>query len=354
MKVYIIATILSVFFGYIYQHAKKETIQDRIFAKIVLVISAIPLFCVAAFRYNVGTDYSYTYTQRFLWRIDGYNLDNIFEWGFIKLIDVIIFFTTNSQWLFIVCAFLFVFFTYKAISQQSNNIPYSILIIIIGGHYFAGLNLMRNFVALAIVLYAFKYVKEQKIVPYTIWVLIASTLHTSVLLLYPLYFIYNIKLSRKLTIGLTLATCVGLPVLDIVFEYIISFTDYYWYYNDNNSNITMQTSLLIINLIIMIVQMYYYYRNKDDKLYNMYIKIQLITTLIAICSAIVPMTRRIILVPQFLQIIYIPYITKYEKNKVLKFIINCAICLIYAYVTYRQIAILGMHEVLPYQSIFDI
>ena len=71
MTVYVSATIFAVILSIISVHIKKE---NRILFFIMAMISALPLFCVAAFRYNVGTDYPVTYTQRFLSRIDGYDL----------------------------------------------------------------------------------------------------------------------------------------------------------------------------------------------------------------------------------------------------------------------------------------
>ena len=258
--------------------------------------------------------------------------------------------------MFAVSALIFIFFTYRAIYQQSYSPVFSILILIIGGHYFANLNLVRNYIALSIVLYAFKYIESRSLLKYTIYFGIAASFHVSVLILYPLYFLYNYKISKKEIIILTLVISIGLPIFDKLFRYIISFTDYYWYYNEKNSNVTPQVSLLILNVIIMSIQCYVYSNNeaREDKLYNLYMKIQLIIVIMAICSFIVPMIRRVILIPTFIQILSIPYIFKYINNKQHKIFICASICLLCFFVTYRQIAILGMHEVLPYQTIFDI
>lgn len=351
MAVYIGTTILAVVISIFSMYAKKK---NRTLFVVLAILAALPLFCVAAFRYNVGTDYPYTYTQRFIWRLDGFDLSEIFEFGFIWLIDLVQLFTTNPQWLFIVCAAIFTFFVFKAIYQQSNWVPYSILMLVIGGHFFANLNLMRNFMALAIFLYAFKYIRQRRLLPFTIWMIIAFSFHSSIIILYPLYFIYQIKLSRNATIIIIALTVICLPVLDVIFEFIITKLQYGWYYRHKESNITLLTSTIVVNVVTLAIQLYYYNKNKDDLLYNMYMKVQLLTTLIAICSGILPMARRLILLPSFLQILSIPYITNKEENKKKKWIINIGICVMFTVFTIRQITVQEMHSVLPYQSIFSL
>jgi len=356
MIIYISATVLSVLLTWFSTKLKKETTREKLFYYMIVFLAMLPLFCVMAFRYNVGTDYLKTYTQRFIWHLDGYELGEIFEPGFILLIDVIQIFTTNPYWLFIICAILFCFFTYKAIYQQSNNVAYSVLILVIGGSYFASLNLMRNFIALAIFLYAFKYIKSRNFIKYTIFSIIATTFHISIMVLYPLYFIYKIKINPKIAITSIIIVIITMPLLDKIFEYIISnfVGGYAWYYNKNDSNITLLTSTIIINFVITIIQIIYYKQNKDDTLYNMYFKIQLIILIISLCSGILPMTRRLILVPSFLQILTIPYITKSEKNRKVSLMINLIIISLLCFYTIRQITVQEIHCVLPYQSIFDI
>ena len=351
MIVYICATTISVILSILSMKAKKR--NTTLFV-ILAILAALPLFCVAAFRYNVGTDYSYTYTQRFLWHLNGFDLSEIFEFGFIWLIDIIQLFTRNPQWLFIVCAAIFTFFTFKAIYQQSNWVPYSILMLVIGEHFFGSLNLMRNFVALAIFLYAFKYIRQRKLLPFTIYMFIAFAFHKSVIILYPLYFIYQFKMSRKMAIIIFILTCISLPLLDKIFEFIITRLQYGGYYKNKVGNITLLKSTFLLNFLILMIQLYYYDKNKNDLLYNMYMKIQLLITLIALCSGILPMARRLIILPWFVQILSIPYITNKEENKKKKWIVNIAICLIFIAFTVRQITVQGMHCVLPYQSIFSL
>ena len=351
MAVYITTTILAVAISIFSMYVKKK---NRILFAVLVILAALPLFCVAAFRYNVGTDYSYTYTQRFIWHLNGFDLSEIFEFGFIWLIDLIQIFTTNPQWLFIVCAAIFTFFVFKAIYQQSNWVPYSILMLVIGGHFFGSLNLMRNFVALAIFLYAFKYIRQRRLLPFTIWMIIAFSFHKSIIILYPLYFIYSFKMSRKTAIIIFILTCISLPLLDKIFEFIITKLQYGWYYKNKDGNITELKTTFILNLFLLIVQLYYYDKNKDDLLYNMYMKIQLLVTIIALCSGILPMARRLIILPSFVQILSIPYITNKEKDKKKRWIVNIAICIIFIVFTIRQITVQGMHSVLPYQSIFSL
>lgn len=351
MYIYVIATVISVVFAY-----RSTKTQNR-YVKIALqILSFAPLFIVSAVRYNVGTDFPETYTKRFLWRANqGADISAAFEIGFVKIIDFILLFSKNPQWLFAVCSLIFVGLTFIAVYQQSNNPTYSILLLVIGCHYFISLNLMRNFVAISIFIYAFKYIKERKLIKYSIFMLLASSIHMSMLIFFPLYFLYNErKCGVKTTAILSIGTIVLLPILKISFQYIIQYTDYGIYYETQQySSAIFLTSLFIINLMLLIMFLKNYKENQEDKLYNFYIKIELISFLITILSLILPMARRLILGFNFVQILSIPYILGKEKNAKVRLVLNALIIAIFTFYTYREIAILGSHEVLPYQTIFD-
>ena len=357
MAVYIIATIITILLAYCAQHIKindpHSIINTWCAKKLFRMLTPIPLFMVAALRYNVGTDYPYTYTQRFLWRLNGYDLSSIFEFGFIKLIDGIQIFTRDPHWLFVMCAVIFSIFTALAIYEQSCDYAISFAIIVIAGYYFAYLNLMRNYVALAIVLYALKYIEKREPIKYILWTLLATTIHTSVIVYLPLYYIYSIKINRWLVLGIVVVAGLALPIIDTVARYVVGFTDYGWYYNLSNSNVVPQITYLIISLTILAIQIIAYRRMKDNMLYQFHLKIEMVITIIGISSFTVPMIRRFILIPIFSQILVIPYIKKYRINRHIKSIFLLTLYAVLILTTYRQITAQEMHSVLPYQTIFS-
>lgn len=351
MIVYIIATMISVGLAYLSSKINNKKIKIA-----VEILSALPLFIVAAIRYNVGTDYSHTYTDRFIWRAtNGHDLSAVFEPGFIKIIDFILLFSKNPQWLFVICAFLFSAFTFTAIYQQSENPTYSVLLLVIGCHYFVSLNLMRCFVAIAIAIYAFKYIKERKIIPFTIFIALAATLHTSILILYPLYFLYDKRQCGVKTVTIMiLCLIISLPLLKSLLYHVIQFTSYAFYYESEQygEEVFLKT-LFVVNAIILILFLKNQKEHKEDKLYNFYVKVELITFLITIMGGIMPMARRLILSFQFIQILSIPYIMKKEKNPNVRLVLNVLVIILLTVYTYREIVIKGYHEVLPYQTIFN-
>ena len=81
------------------------------------LLAFFPLFFIAAVRYDVGTDYLYTYVPNFLKILNGdlpYS-----EWGFNQLNKFIQLFTTNPQWLFVITAFIFTFLIIQTIVRYS-------------------------------------------------------------------------------------------------------------------------------------------------------------------------------------------------------------------------------------------
>lgn len=61
-------------------------------------------------------------------------------------------------------------------------------------------NPMRNLIASVIFMLSFRLIIERKIIKYIILIIIASSFHMSALIMFPVYFIYNMKLTPKLII----------------------------------------------------------------------------------------------------------------------------------------------------------
>ncbi|WP_172994181.1 EpsG family protein, partial [Lactobacillus helveticus] len=145
------------------------------------LLCMMPMLLISALRFNVGSDFLAVYWNGFQRVQAGINTDN-FEIGFQSLIKLLGKISYSPQILIIITSFLFVFFTWNAIYEQSNDIIFSLLILFISRYYFISLNVIRQLIAMAIILYALKYLKEGKNIKYIIFNLIAFTIHRSALI----------------------------------------------------------------------------------------------------------------------------------------------------------------------------
>jgi hypothetical protein len=95
------------------------------------------------------------------------------------------------------------------------------------GFFGNSLSFIRQSMAIAIYLFAVHYLKERKLLPYIIIVLLAASFHKAILIMIPVYFIANIKVSWK-----SLVAYSGLTALIMIFSWPLFYfiTQYVYQY----------------------------------------------------------------------------------------------------------------------------
>ena len=153
-------------------------------------IAVFAVFClmtgVSACRIAVGNDY-WVYRDnfkliaqgRYVSYESGFNL--IVKWiqqlfGYDHYIPVFAFFSIVT-----------VFFFVKALHDQGSYFAFSLFLLMTGGYYFNSLNTVRYYLALALSLYAMKYVLRGEYGKFVLIILAGAFFHKSILLVIPVY-----------------------------------------------------------------------------------------------------------------------------------------------------------------------
>lgn len=165
---------------------------------------------ICAVRYGVGVD-SIKYASAFKHgeKYIGKQNEGEFIWnGFISIIaENGIHFTVGMA----ICAFLQILPIVLILRTQKHVLRY-LPIVLFGSMYFLILNNgVRQMIVACWFLYATKWIVERKILNYIFFILISLYIHSSSIVLVPLYFLYNVgELSskRKLCISILLACLV--------------------------------------------------------------------------------------------------------------------------------------------------
>ncbi|WP_186667716.1 EpsG family protein [Sporosarcina sp. BP05] len=164
------------------------------------VLSVSALFCavlVAGLRYGVGTDY-HAYEQWFSYYLsNSVRFDEYQDIGFALMVVTLQLFTDNPQSLFLVSALITISLVIKFIKNNTDIYDLGFFLFITLYLYYSGFNIMRQWIAISIFLYSLKYAFDKKYYKYILFVLLASSFHTSALLMLPLYFILNFKINKK-------------------------------------------------------------------------------------------------------------------------------------------------------------
>lgn len=329
------------------------------------LLCMMPMLLISALRFNVGSDFLAVYWNGFQRVQAGINTDN-FEIGFQSLIKLLGKISYSPQILIIITSFLFVFFTWNAIYEQSNDIIFSLLILFISRYYFISLNVIRQLIAMAIILYALKYLKEGKNIKYIIFNLIAFTIHRSALICLVFLLIKKIDLTRTKYLLMFLGTLIlvyGLNHIGVIRNQItlliINSSKYSPYVQEYNSGgyYAGQNFVLyqiILNFLIFIMEWYASRESIEiNKTYKIYLNIQALTLIVCMIFNAVPLIERVYWYFGFIQILSIPYTIKMYSKPLPRFIWSVIIILFMGVFCIYDIFVMQDHQVVPYVSILS-
>lgn len=172
---------------------------DRLQARNRIAVFAV--FClmtgVSACRIAVGNDY-WVYRDNFKLIAQGRyvsyesGFDLIVKWiqqlfGYDHYIPVFAFFSIVT-----------VFFFVKALHDQGRYFAFSLFLLMTGGYYFNSLNTVRYYLALALSIYAMKYVLRGEYSKFVLIILAGALFHKSILLVIPVYLTAKFLAAAKL------------------------------------------------------------------------------------------------------------------------------------------------------------
>jgi hypothetical protein len=188
----IIFTIFLVFLSFDLTADFKDT-------KIKNLIRFLPflfLTIILGIQHEVGTDY-HSYINKFKSSVylsyDEVHLEFALYYIF-KFLNVLGF---SYRALFIVTAFIEFIFIYLFLKRENltNNWLFFLGFFSLSNIYFQSFNLIPQMIAVSIFLFSIRFIEERKFILYSLTILLGFLFHKSIILLLPIYFIYNIRLS---------------------------------------------------------------------------------------------------------------------------------------------------------------
>lgn len=200
MIIYLILLIVIIISNFIIKDEKKKLYFYNFFFIVLTLLSCLR-------KYTVGADTA-QFWDNFL-KINSLNFSELFtlryEKGFILLCKFIQIFSSSPQSLLIVTSIFVNFSVYKFIKKYSKNILFSCLLYLTLNYYFTFICLMRQALAISIVLYGFDYLINRKYFKYLIFVLLASQFHMSALIFLILIPICNFPNNKLILLTIILS-----------------------------------------------------------------------------------------------------------------------------------------------------
>ncbi len=236
MAVYITMFFLTLIFAIIYDYAARDTIKNILLRQTLFLFMCIPTIFVAAVRYDVGVDYFNIY-WRFYESVEAGRTtiigSNVSMDVGLRALNAFLLRLSDSPITFFIFSSILIYFSiFRYVKKQQERIMLSVMCFLLSGIYFTSLNIVRQFIAIAIVLWGWKFLKERKMLPYIGCCIFASLFHLSSLIMVVFYFLQYINITKKSFGKILVAAICATPIIKVVFEFIVVNTRYSYYLNN--------------------------------------------------------------------------------------------------------------------------
>lgn len=253
--------------------------------KIYLVFELLALlslcFLASIRSLNVGTDvktYVYpAFTQTLMSGFNNYFASQI-EFGYMLLNYIVCLFSNRISILLFVIQFIIMFFSYngiKEICKEKTTLGYIVFVLLF---YNMSLNIVRQSIAIAFMIYSLKYIFNNKLAKSIVFIFIASLFHKTALIFIIAIIIFKIQNLLKKFDLLIFILCMLLGIVfSFTFDYFLNFLvnigivpDQYLFYLEHYVNIKLNFQLIYILTDVILIIIYLLNRKKMNKNDNKY------------------------------------------------------------------------------------
>lgn len=367
--VYIILTIVSIIFAFCVDN--REYVAGRLAGgrkpgvyrgicrqQARNLVAETAVFClltgVSACRIAVGNDY---WPYRFNFRLIAQERYVASEFGFNWIVKGMqnLFGYDNYLPIFALFSFLTVLFFMLALHDQGDRYAFSMFLLLTGGYYFNSLNTVRYYLALAIALYAMKYVLRGEYGKFILWVFVGTAFHKTILLVIPIYlaakWLAVIRLKKwHYAVG-------GLLVLSLIFGQDVYRRIVFFFYPGYEGSEFDNGQIPYMNLLkcgAVLILCLICYRNslREDKNSRFYFFLNLAGLVVCCCGSFIPQVSRVAYYMIVSQIFLLPrLLAEMEKGWFRRL---CYFGVIGAFTLYFVFMLRGMYAVdvrlLPYRN----
>lgn len=364
--IYGIAFAISLIFCYIYEKKLNKSLRKNRLIFWGLIVA--PTVLIAGIRYGVGIDY-FEYENNFY--------QNKFEKGFsyfIKeplnffIMQITYWICPNAVALFFVYSFLTMLVFLKAMEYYKDRMSMTLgLFIFYMTYYLVTYNLIRQMLAVVLILYGSKYIFEKKFWNYLACVILAGMIHKTAYLMLILYFFYdgNLDFLQKIKFGtkpnlseniqsLVIYLVIGiLPFLLVPFiPKLIAILGIYQSYLARETGLNLKFLLYVLPMLTLVLVHRKEILN-ESKQNEFFIRMLILQIPFQLMGGMIKYTDRFALYPAMAQTILIPILFQQLGTSKMQKFIKCSIIGWYVFYFVVMFGILNSNGVMPYRTIFN-
>lgn len=216
------------------------------------------IWFITVFRYNVGYDYPIYYE----YLINYQNNWAIKKFELIPRIILKVALYLHSPLFFFICIntiILFLFF--KSIYEDAEYKFFSLLIFLTL-FYLTSLSAIRQWLALSIIFYSYKYIKKKELLKYFICIIIAGNCHTTAFIAIVLYFLFNYTKNVKFVALLEVSLIFLIKLIFPIVLKIFPLFKYINYLNNTSLNNNGAGKIVYIYYLIIVFQVILLFKKK--------------------------------------------------------------------------------------------
>lgn len=329
----------------------KKAVLEIQASRLYLMGAFLPMFLVNSLMYYVGNDYKNYVT---IFNQIATRSFSVEDWAYYELNRWLYHIGADFQYVYVICCALGYFLLFKSMRDYSANLAVSVLLYFCCGYfYLLGMNQIRQFVAIGVCLFAYRYMASGKFLKFCLCVLLAASFHFTALVMLPAYFLLRMQLKASyFVVAAIILAPFNLFYNDILTFLFVTFRPQYVGTAYMEKSLIIDMVLVGGALIISLLAMAYYdqlvARNAHNRLFINAIWVA--TLLLALCGWI-PESQRVAYYFTVPLICLVPNILSVEKNKYLRFLYMMGIAGFYlVFYTMQRASNWG---VFPYISIFS-
>lgn len=294
-----------------------NTKPSLVFTLFIIIILSI----VSGLRWGIGDTSAYINLYEIISE-GNYNMsDSAYEVGFIYFFKVLMLISSDPQFMIFITSIIFNTFMILTLRQYSSYFEMEIFLFLTTGIYISSMNGIRQWMVISILFYSTRYIIDGKQYRYFIIVALMSLIHTSAIIMIPVYYVVKKEAWSKSTIILILTSLVILLGFSEIVPALFSVLgdsglgEYSGHLNIN------QGGASIIRVLILFVPVFLSYIYKNDLKKNVngadvFINMSLLA-FITMCMAMYNwIFARIGMYFEVYNLILIPYILRYGMKDI--------------------------------------
>lgn len=322
---------------------------------LMFCVAFLPCILLSGLRYGIANDYVRIYERGFYEILNNSITVTDFELGFTWLIKVCSKIVDEPWFMFLVVSFITIFIFVHSF-EKSESFVLSVILFFAQGIYFDTFNGIRQYIVIAIFLYAYRYIQEDDFKKYLVSMLIASLFHISALITIPLYFLKKKKLNYVIFIigaGALFVFRNNIFNLFLKLMTLLPKSNSYIEKGTYSNYISTNLSGLVISVSVLLLYLYVYRRIKKQEVGNFQINMAYLGLVFAICSMFLPLMDRFLYFTKAYYLLSVPYALSLIRNKKERNIIGGIFVVFILILNIYGIVINDWYGILPYESIFS-